>query len=297
MKPGRAYRPNDLCRSGIMCNVAHRSGEFEMKVVVLVKASPVLTRNLDETMCVAGARVDVGDPQWVRLHPVPFRDLDGQSKSTKYQAVSVVVRRPRSDRRPESWRPVHGTILPAESLTTEQGWAQRRHLVERLGEARMCELIQANRSGSGPGVQSLAVVRPVDRPKLKITERDEEQLTEWRRRSEGAASRLSLFDSQRTRKPQLEVVPWRFQYEYRCAAIGCNGHTQTIVDWEVFAFWRRVRRRANWQQRMKERFEDDLWQGRDTVLFVGNQEQHPTSFLVLGVFWPPAGPAQEVFEL
>jgi hypothetical protein len=41
----------------------------------------------------------------------------------------------------------------------------------------------------------------------------------------------------------------------------------------------------------------DLWEGRDTVLFVGNQEQHPISFLVLGVFWPPAGATQGVLDL
>ena len=277
--------------------VSGSRAELEMTVVVLVKAAPVLTQDLEETMCVAGVRVDEGEPHWVRLHPVPFRDLDDDSKFTKYQAVSLVVRRPRSDRRPESWSPVHGTILPSESLSTDQGWAQRRHLVEQLGEVRMCDLVQANRSGSGPGTPSLAVVRPVGSPKLKITQRQEEQLTEWRRRSEGAASRLSLFDDPSTPKPQLEVVPWRFQYEYYCSAPGCNGHTQTIVDWEVLAFWRRVRYRSDWREHMRKRFEDDLWHGRDAVLFVGNQEQHPISFLVLGVFWPPAGPAQEVFDL
>lgn len=277
--------------------VPSSSIELEMKVVVLVKASPVLTSELEETMCVAGVRVDAEDPHWVRLHPVPFRDLDDESKFTKYQAVLVTVRRPRADRRPESWNPVHGTILPAESLSTDLGWAQRRHLVERLGEARMCDLVAANRSGSGPDAPSLAVVRPVDPPKLKIMQRKEEQLAEWRRRSQGAASRLSLFDDSGARKPQFEVVPWRFQYEYHCSAPRCGGHAQTIVDWEILAFWRRVRYRADWRERMRRRFEDELWHGRDAVLFVGNQEQYPISFLVLGVFWPPAGPAQEVLDL
>ena len=56
----------------------------QMKVVVLVKAAPVLTRQLEETMCVAGVRIDKGDPRWIRLHPVPFRDLDDDSKFVKY---------------------------------------------------------------------------------------------------------------------------------------------------------------------------------------------------------------------
>jgi hypothetical protein len=274
-----------------------QSGNEQMKVVVLVKASPVLTQDLDETMCVAGVRVDGSFHEWVRLHPVPFRDLDEGSKFTKYQTVSVTARRPRSDRRPESWAPLHGSIVPNESFGTEHGWALRRQLIERLGEARMCDLVDANRSGSGPGTPSLAIVRPVEPPTLQITPRDEEQLTTWRRRASAAASRLSLFDPPDVRKSELEVVPWRFRYQFHCSAPGCTGHAQTIVDWEVAALWRRVRHRDDWELAMKLRFERDLWQGRDTVLFVGNQEQHPISFLVLGVFWPPHSPAQGAFDL
>ncbi len=272
-------------------------GLEEMRVVVLVKAAPVMTSQLEETMCVAGVRIDGGDPHWVRLHPVPFRDLDDARKFAKYQTVSVTVRRPVSDRRPESWTPVHGLILPAESMSTDNGWAHRRQLVSRLGEARMCDLIEANRSGSGPGTPSLAVVRPVGPPTLKISSRDESQLLRWKQFAEAAASRMSLFDDPDVRKPEFEVVPWRFQYQFRCSATGCRGHEQTIVDWEALALWRHVRHRVDWRERMRLKFEETLWRGRDTVLFVGNQEQHPISFLVLGVFWPPAGPSQGVFEL
>lgn len=108
---------------------------------------------------------------------------------------------------------------------------------------------------------------------------------------------MSLFDDPNVRKPNFEVVPWRFQYEFRCSAAACNGHTQTIVDWEALALWRHVRREENWREQMRVKFEETLWQGRDTVLFVGNQEQYPISFLVLGVFWPPDGAAQGLLDL
>ncbi len=270
---------------------------MQMTVVVLVKAAPVLTRELDETMCVAGVRVDNGHHEWVRLHPVPFRDLGDDSKFSKYQTVSVTVRRPKTDRRPESWAPISGSILPIDAMGTEHGWARRRRLVEGLGEAQMCDLIEANRSGSGPGTPSLAVMRPVEPPVLEITPRDQDQLRIWRERASASASRLSLFDTPGSFKPQLEVVPWRFRYSFRCSARNCKGHAQTIVDWEVATLWRRVRQRDDWKEAMKVRFECDLWQGKDSVLFVGNQEQHPVSFLVLGVFWPPAGPAQGLLDL
>jgi len=166
-------------------------------------------------------------------------------------------------------------------------WADRRAVVSKLYQADMCALVDANRSGSGPGTASLAVVRPIGPPELVVTERHADQIAEWRRRAEGAKSRISLFDDPESSKPDFEVVPWRFQYRYRCAATGCNTHLQTIVDWEVLALWRHVRHRPDWQDLMRAKFEQEMWDGKAAALFVGNQEQHPNSFLVLGVFWPP----------
>lgn len=61
--------------------------------------------------------------------------------------------------------------------------------------------------------------------------------------------------------------------------------------------WRRVRRRSDWLDAMRHRFEYEMWNRKDTVLFVGNMEQRPWNFLVLGVFWPPAGGVQGVLGL
>ena len=256
-------------------------------VVVLVKAAPVLTRNLDETMCVAGARLDGDWAEWIRLHPVPFRDLVTEARFAKYQEMEVDLLRPKTDRRPETWTPVAGSIRLGARLGTERSWAERRDLVSKLYHADMCDLVEVNRGGSGKGTPSLAVVRPAEPPEFIISERDADQLAEWRRRAEGAKSRISLFDDPETSKPDFEVVPWRFRYRYRCARKDCGSHTQTIVDWEAVALWRRVRHRQEWQELMRAKFEQEMWQGKAATLFVGNQEQYPTSFLVLGVFWPP----------
>jgi hypothetical protein len=270
----------------------------KLRFVVLVKAAPVLTRQLDETMCVAGVRTGKAGVEWVRLHPVPFRDLDDDSRFAKYQTVEVDVIRSKTDRRPESWSPIHGSIVLGKTMDTSAGWRRRRNLLGQLPELGMCDLIEANRRGSGPGVPSLAVVRPVEPPRLVITERGQEQVDEWRRRAVAAEARVSLFDDPSAKKAPFEVVPWRFQYEFRCSAPECIGkHTQTIVDWEILALWRRVRGEPDWKERMRRRFEDDMWKGKDSVLFVGNQEQHPISFLVLGVFWPPAGPVQTMLDI
>ena len=218
--------------------------QHELSVMVLVKAAPVLTSELQESMCVAAMRLG-SEPGWIRLHPVPFRDLEDDSKFRKYQEVDVRVIRPRRDRRPESWTPIEGSIKPGRILGTEHGWSARRERVVGLGERTMCDLIAHNRSGSGPGTPSLAVVRAVGAPELLVTPRDREQLDRWQRRAEAIDARLSLFDDDTTSRPEFEIIPWRFRYRYRCLEPDCKGHEQTIVDWEAAALWRNVRRQHN----------------------------------------------------
>jgi hypothetical protein len=263
-----------------------------IRLLVLVKANPIMTADLDETMCVAGLRLDTDAPEWVRIHPVPFRDLQDNERFAKYQEIEVDVIRSRTDRRPETWVPIEHSITVGASYGTQDGWAARRHLVDQLPEVSMCELVAENQAGHGPNSRSLGVVRPVEPPRLVITERDQEQVDTWRTRAKAASGRTSLFADSTTPKPDLEIVPWRFRYHYKCADEGCSGHKQTVVDWEAAMLWLHVRDRADWREAMEQKFSHDLWDGKDAVLFVGNQEQHPTSFLVLGVFYPPGGAQQ-----
>lgn len=267
--------------------------EQDLSVMILVKAAPVLTSQLQETMCVAAMTLD-SKPSWIRLHPVPFRDLADISKFQKYQEVTVRAIRPNSDRRPESWKPIEGSIHLGQTIGTEHAWSTRRQRVAALGEHTMCDLIERNRSGSGPNTPSLSVVRTAATPELLIDKRSAEQLRKWQDRADAIAAQPSLFDDPSTAKPDFEVIPWRFRYRYGCLASSCNGHQQTIVDWEAVALWRRVRHRADWRDQMHQKFVDELWAAdRDSVLFVGNMEQRPWNFLVLGVFWPPLQDLQQ----
>lgn len=265
--------------------------------MILVKASPVVTSSLRENMCVAAMRLDP-EPQWVRLHPVPFRDLADESKFRKYQKIRVRAIRPRSDRRPESWKPIEGSIRLGETLGTDHGWSARREWVARLGESTMCDLIERNKLDSGPSTPSLSVVRTAEPPELLIDKRDKEQLDRWQQLADAIDAQSSLFDDPAHNKPKFEVTPWRFRYDYRCLELNCRGHQQTIVDWEAEALWRRVRHRGDWRELMRQKFVGELWApSRDSVLFVGNMEQRPRNFLVLGIFWPPSQALQTSLDI
>lgn len=264
----------------------------DLILTVLVKATPVLTSGLEESMCVAGV-TSGPEPEWIRLNPVPFRDLEDKSRFKKYEQIELRGVRPRGDRRAESWKPVEGSISVVGKLGTENAWSPRKQAVRTLGEPTMCELYRENASGPRDDVRSLGVVRPVDRPTLLITARPPDKIRKWEEKAEAIDAQASLFGSRTSPKPPLEAIPWVFKYRYTCADAGCRGHEQSIIDWEIVALYRKVRGRTNWQELMRGKFVDQMWASdRDTVLFVGNQAQHPQSFLVLGVFWPKKGGIQ-----
>lgn len=60
----------------------------------------------------------------------------------------------------------------------------------------MCDLIERNRSGSGPDTPSLAAVRTAEAPELLIDERDAEQLRRWRERAAAIAAQPNKSNNQ-----------------------------------------------------------------------------------------------------
>jgi len=107
----------------------------------------------------------------------------------------------------------------------------------------MYDLIERNRSGSGPDTPSLSVVRIADVPELLINERSAEQLRKWQERADAIAAQPSLFEDPDTSKPDLRcdsvAVPVQLSMSLLHADVSpsCSGHQQTIVDWEAVALW------------------------------------------------------------
>lgn len=46
-----------------------------MRLLITVKAAPNPSEAYGETVCVAGLRLDLDDPGWIRLYPINFREL------------------------------------------------------------------------------------------------------------------------------------------------------------------------------------------------------------------------------
>ena len=92
-------------------------------------------------------------------------------------------------------------------------------------------------------------------------------------------------------KTALEKLPYRFLYSYRCADAACNGHRQSIIDWEIGAAFRDWRDEHGNEEAaielIRQKWGEQMWQPkRDTFFYTGNRHDYPDGFLVLGVFWP-----------
>jgi hypothetical protein len=264
-----------------------------IELLPLVKAYPALSRTYGEVCCVAGVEMTADRPKWIRLYPIPFRSLEDRQQFRKYQRISVRVAAHSGDRRPETRRPDRDSIeLVGTPIKTSDAWARRRRWVEPLIAPSMCELRRRQkRDGT-----SLGVFRPASVDDLIIEQVNVD--AEKRAIAKAFAAQGSLLDGlgtdeQRQQLREIEQIPYRFKYRYRCSDPGCKGHTQGIIDWEIVQFYRQVRHRDDWQARLRAKWLGELCgPERDTAFFVGNQHQHPTSFMVLGVWWPPKRPEQ-----
>lgn len=143
----------------------------QLDFVVTVKAYPAVGVRTGEAVCVAGVAA-VGDPEWVRLFPVPFRDLPEDMQFKKWQRVRVTVHRPTNDPRPESWSPNVSSFEVAGALTAGD-WAERRRLVDGLLARTMCAMNRLNKlvAGRDRSAPSLAVIRTRATPTFIIEPR------------------------------------------------------------------------------------------------------------------------------
>jgi hypothetical protein len=260
-------------------------------VLVTVKAYPQLSQKYGEVVCVAGVRTDAPQPEWIRIFPINFRDLDFAERFKKYQMVTLRTTSGGSDTRPESRTPDQGTLTVGEQFTTDtdrqwrRGWAV---LAPLAGAVTMCQLNRAQ--DAGQTAPSLGLIKPASVDGCTIEPNDD--FTAEKARIAAAAAAETLFTAAKT---VLEPAPYRVKYDYHCTDDGCRGHTQTLIDWEVGGAARRWRQEygdddSRLRSLLREKFLDQMCAPtRDVYFYVGNQHQHPRSFLVLGVFWPPAG--------
>jgi len=248
-----------------------------LRVLVTVKAYPAVRKRGGEAVCVAG--IDTDTSRFIRLFPVPFRDLPTVNRFKKYETIELEAKKA-SDPRPESYTPNTDTLHRIRKALPPGTAKERRAFVEPLESASMCE-IRRRRAVDGT---SLGIFRPAELLDFII----EEDRTPWDPSKQSRVDQTSMLMPGKT---ALEKLPYRFLYAYRCADAGCKGHRQSIIDWEIGAAFRSWRdehgSEAAAVELIRKKWAEQMWGSkRDTFFYTGNQHDNPDGFLVLGVFWP-----------
>jgi hypothetical protein len=263
------------------------SGEWlDREALVVVKAYPNPSAKHFETVCVAAITREEG---WVRLYPVGFRSLPQTQRFKEYQRIRLRMKKHERDRRPESFRPDEQSIELLKEIGRRNGWRERWQWVRPTIGPTMCALQRLQNTHR----RSLGCVKAREVHTLIV----EEANAEWSGRKQAVVDQLVLFDPVETR---LEKIPFVFKYRYRCEEPDCRGHAQSIIDWELMELYRKVRDRgatpAEISAKIRQKFLGELCdKSKDTHFFVGNHSLYPNTFMVLGVFWPPATKQSALF--
>lgn len=254
------------------------------RVLVTVKTYPNPSRKYGETVCVAG--IDLDEGKWIRLYPIPFRDLDDEKRFKKYSIIEVRAIKAKDDARPESYKVEADSINIIGHIDTRKkdGWEKRKDLVLPTLSKSMCEIL--NRRATSD--LSLGMFKPKGIDFIYQTAR---RVDEAER--ESCYAQLSFFNK---KKNTVEAIPHDFRYRFFCEnETLCPGHNLQIIDWEIgqsYRSWRwRYRNENVLLEKIKERWLDRMCALKnDVYFFVGNTKRFRDTFMVLGVFYPPRRP-------
>ncbi|OLF10130.1 hypothetical protein BLA60_16905 [Actinophytocola xinjiangensis] len=249
-----------------------------MRVLITVKAAPNPSAAYGETVCVAGLRMDLDAPGWVRLYPISFRDLDAGVQFAKYDIVSINARPARVDPRIESWRPAVDSLEKEDWL---RPWTRRRTIVEPYIEDSMCGVLQAVRDN--PPAKSLALIRPKEVLGVDIEPHPGWTVDE-QAKIDAYVRQIDMFGTDRT---PLDAPRFKGWYRYRCHEPACRTHRQGILDWEFVALQRHIPGGpADVAAALKTKYLDICSSDNYVAFYVGNQAKRQQTFSVLGVYYP-----------
>ena len=103
---------------------------MRIKILITVKAYPAISKKYDETVCTAGISEE---GKWIRIYPIPFRQLDYNKQFRKYEWIELDLEKNRSDFRPESYRPKDLFLKDMVSYgiirSDRDTWLERRNFV------------------------------------------------------------------------------------------------------------------------------------------------------------------------
>jgi hypothetical protein len=233
-----------------------------------------------ELVCTAG--ITEGG-EWVRLYPIDYRYRPKNQQFRKYQWIEIELapRGAGNDNRRESRRPDLNSIrILGEPLSTNNNWRARREIIDRMPHHTRLELESLYEKER----VSLGIVRPAEIIDLKV----EPVERQWKPQWQATLKQFTLFGGP---PKELQKLPFKFSYVFRCSDSGDKVHTAMIEDWELGVLYRKEMERLDDEKAAvasvrKKFFEEICHPNRDTRFFMGTVFPYNT-WVVIGIFWPP----------
>jgi hypothetical protein len=263
------------------------------QVLISVKTYPLPSSKYGELVCTAGF---LPDGKWIRMFPIPFRDLPRDARYSKYHWVAVDLIRHTKDFRPESYRPKSGVdkIKVGEMVDTgkNRDWAERKKYVLKEVFTSMSEIIQLAKSEER---KSLATLKPSEIIDFVV----EKDTRDWKQQWQEQALQYGLFDldekGEGKKRDVLPKVPYKYSYEFLS-----RGDTKSrklmIEDWEIGMLYWNCLRQCNGDEEqanrlVRQKYFDEFCMKKDVYLFLGTTSKYhlvaPNPFVIIGVFVPP----------
>ncbi len=265
------------------------------KVLITVKTYPQPSNKYHELVCTAGFL----DEKWIRLYPMPFRALPYKDQYSKYHWVTLDLVRNYSDFRVESYRPKHGIdgIQIGPKIETKGNWLERKRYALKEIFTSMSDLVDLAHKEK----RSLGTLKPYEIVGFAIERQEREWKKEWR----DYLLQYSLFDRTEEGEGKLRSVipklPYKYSYEF--LSVGDKKPRKIMIaDWEIGAlYWNCIEQCGGNEEEanklVKAKYFDYFCSQRDVYLFMGTTQLHhfkPHPFIVIGVFWPPKLPVEQL---
>jgi hypothetical protein len=269
-----------------------KSGYSKERILIWAKTYPELSKKHFETVCTAGM-LESGKP--LRLYPIPYRYLDDKIEQFKlYQWVTAGIIKNPDDPRPESYKIDCDSIESGDVIpSTKDEWSKRAEFVFRDRSWHFDSVDALLKAQKEKGT-SIGVVAPREVTKVDLVERSEEEvksfdqkLTEVKKIHDAKRAQLDMFEKAiPPEMKKLDFLKRRVQVSWLCKTATCTGHRMQVLDWGLCELQRRDGDEKA-LSRMKELCRLDIY---DLKFFLGNLFLYPTSFMIVGMWYPKRVP-------
>jgi hypothetical protein len=248
-------------------------------ILILVKTYPEISKKYTETVCTAGIRETT--KQLVRLYPIRYRYLGGESQFKKYQWIKAKIVKAGSDSRPESYNIIENTIEIGDIIGTDDGWAEREKWV--LNPKTLFKSVKDLSISQEKNGTSLGIVKLKEILSFSIEQKSEEEIKEAEIKKKSVLSQMGLFEETK----DIELLPVKMILKFKCENPDCPNHNMSILDWEFGQLYRNLKWKTDRKQKITDKIMNMCGPTREPYIILGNIAKWRNIFCILGIFYPP----------